>query len=162
MKGWGRKERKACLIPNYIIKNTMDITPQYTYINLNIQSVTISNAYGLFKQGRIICLLNNNYPVVKMEYNFKCIVLVFKGRFHVIFNCILVEPSKVLRFLVKEISSFLTTMSAMSEGWLSVLCIGFNERSQEFWKQNKRNLVTLICTYIYEYMNIYICLCNKR
>ena len=36
MKGWGRKERKACLIPSYIIKNTMDITPQYTYIDLNI------------------------------------------------------------------------------------------------------------------------------
>ena len=49
-----------------------------------------------------------------------------------ILNCVLVEPSTVLGFLVKEISSFLTNMSAMSEGWLSVLCIGFNERSQGF------------------------------
>ena len=59
-------------------------------------------------------------------------VLVFKERFHVIFNCVLVEPSTVLGFLVKEISSFLTNMSVMSKGWLSVLCIGFNERSQGF------------------------------
>lgn len=79
-----------------------------------------------------------------------------------IFNCVLVEPSTVLGFLVKEISGFLTNMSAMSEGWLSVLCIGFNERSQGFGSKNKRNMVNLIHTYICEYMYVYICLCNKR
>ena len=72
-----------------------------------------------------------------MECNFNFIVLVFKRRFHVILNCVLVEPSTVLGFLVKEISSFLTNMSAMSEGWLSVLCIGFNERSQGFGSKTR-------------------------
>ena len=61
-------------------------------------------------------MLNNNYPVVKTEYNFNCMVLVFKERFHVIFNCVLVEPSTVLGFLVKEISSFFNEYVSNEQG----------------------------------------------
>lgn len=57
-----------------------------------------------------------------------------------IFNCVLVEPSTVLGFLVKEISGFLTNMSAMSEAGCQYFVLalmrdhkGLEAKTRETW-----------------------------